>query len=196
MQINSITNTYSSASSSSSSADSLGKDQFLELLVTQLKYQDPLEPMENTEFIAQMAQFSALEQMQNLSQSSEFQKATLMIDKNIKAEVAGDGITQTIYGTVTSVRQAGSNIYLALDNGTEISLDDVDSVLGTNGLYQEALGLVNKAVYVRQYNSNGEVMGVSTATIASVTRADDGTVTLTTKAGDTIGMEDIYALVG
>ena len=46
------------------SAKNLGKDEFLNLLVTQLQYQDPLNPSSDTEFIAQMAQFSSLEQMQ------------------------------------------------------------------------------------------------------------------------------------
>ena len=47
----------------------LDKDAFLRLLTTQLSHQDPLNPMEDREFIAQLAQFSSLEQMQNLNQS-------------------------------------------------------------------------------------------------------------------------------
>lgn len=49
----------------------LGKDSFMELLVAQMSNQNPLEPMENTEFIAQLAQFSSLEQMQNIASGIE-----------------------------------------------------------------------------------------------------------------------------
>ena len=48
--------------------NTLGKDDFLRLLVTQLTYQDPINPISDQEFIAQLAQFSALEQMYNVSQ--------------------------------------------------------------------------------------------------------------------------------
>ncbi len=51
------------------SQKTLGKDEFLKLLITQLKQQDPLSPVQNTEFIAQMAQLTSLEQLQELNKN-------------------------------------------------------------------------------------------------------------------------------
>lgn len=72
------TNTGTTAAKNSN--DELGKDAFLNLLVTQLRYQNPMEPMEDKEFIAQMAQFSSLEQMQemNASMTSTLQQMQYM----------------------------------------------------------------------------------------------------------------------
>lgn len=59
------------ASSTAVAGGSLGKDAFLQLLVTQMQYQDPLDPQDNSEYLAQLAQFSALEQMTNVSEALE-----------------------------------------------------------------------------------------------------------------------------
>jgi|WetSurMetagenome_2_1015567.scaffolds.fasta_scaffold46117_2 flagellar basal-body rod modification protein FlgD len=63
---NSVT---SNASSGTPSSQQIGKSDFLQLLVTQLKHQDPMNPVDNQEFIAQMATFSSLEQLMSINEA-------------------------------------------------------------------------------------------------------------------------------
>ena len=65
----------------------LGKDDFLKLLITQLSNQDPTSPMEDTQFISQMAQFSSLEQMTNMNES--FNKLAAMINSSQATNTLG-----------------------------------------------------------------------------------------------------------
>ena len=96
------TGAYSSTSTSTTKTNNeLGKDEFLKLLVTQLQHQDPLAPMEDTDFIAQMAQFTSLEQMKNMNNSVQITQATSFIGTQV-TWVDSKGAEQT--GIVTSVR--------------------------------------------------------------------------------------------
>ena len=63
----------------------LDKDAFLKILVTQMRYQNPLEPTKDNEFIGQMAQFSSLEQSQNSNKAIRMNSANNMVNKLIKA---------------------------------------------------------------------------------------------------------------
>lgn len=79
----------------------LGKDDFLKLLITQLKYQDPMEPTDNKDFIAQMAQFSSLEQMSNMS--SGFEKMATMQELAFREITVGQAVNM-IGRTVSAVQ--------------------------------------------------------------------------------------------
>ena len=191
MQVSSTTSTQSNTSTQRKTGSTLGKDDFLRLLVTQMQNQDPLNPTEDTEFIAQMAQFTSLEQMQNLVKITQFQQASTMIDKNVKAEVTEDGYTQLVYGRVTSAREIKGEMYLTLYNGIQIKADDILAVLSGDGLWQEAVSYTGEKVYVRQYNSGGYTESVKLVTIKEV-KYENGQINLYTTDGEKYGLEDIW----
>lgn len=78
----------------------LGKDDFLKLLMTQMTHQDPTEPMDNSQFIAQMAQFSSLEQMYNVS--SGFTKMAQIMQSNEAAGTLGKVVELDVEGEQVS----------------------------------------------------------------------------------------------
>jgi len=122
-------NTSASPKNKLSNGD-LGKDQFLTLLVTQLQYQDPLNPASDTEFVAQMAQFSALEQMQNLNTTFNVSQAHSLIDKYVEGVVTNSstGESKAMGGIVKGVKIVNGEPFLVIGKSL-MKVSDVDTVV-------------------------------------------------------------------
>ena len=108
----------------------LDKDAFLQLLVAQLKYQDPTKPVDSSEFLAQTAQFTLVEKFDQLAEadkallaSTQTQTATAMVGKAITWTDA----TGTHSGTVTSVTIANGTPKLRVGQ-VDVPMDTVTSV--------------------------------------------------------------------
>ncbi len=109
----------------------LGKDDFLKLLLTQLSHQDPTSPMDNNEFIAQMAQFSSLEQINNMSNS--FAKMAAMMNSDQAVNSIGKTVEINLGDTTTrgvvDGATRGENPQV-LVNGMYYDLNKISAVYG------------------------------------------------------------------
>jgi flagellar basal-body rod modification protein FlgD len=136
MSLIGIDNVQSAAQTSTqtTSNDELGKDEFLTMLVAQLQYQDPMNPMDSTGFTAQLAQFSSLEQLENINSTLEAMTTHQASNENAMA-------VQFIGKQVTAV---GNMVELGESGSATMSFDlagDAD------------------AVYIKVYNAAGAYVG-------------------------------------
>ncbi len=118
-----------SAGKSSPKAE-LGKDDFLKILITQLQHQDPTNPMQDKEFIAQMAQFSSLEQMTNMS--TQFGKVANLLNSSEAQSLLGKQVEvldgdQALTGKVDQVVRG--EFPLVMVGGTFYDLEQVSKVI-------------------------------------------------------------------
>ena len=136
----------------------LGKDAFLQILITQLQNQDPTSPMDDREFIAQMAQFSSLEQMQNMTKAMEnllisqeetqLMSYTSFIGKEVKwhelTEELDENkkpITNEGTGVITELKFSMGEPIFILADGKELSPGNISSILAS-GTSQETNPIV------------------------------------------------------
>ena len=125
-----VQSTSSSTTTQAKAGGELGKDAFMQLLVTQMQYQDPLNPSDNTQYISQLATFSQLEQMQNISQTTTNSQAFSLVGKNVivKTDSTSNSSSNYITGKVDYVYVSGSTTKLSVD-GKLYSFDQLDTVL-------------------------------------------------------------------
>ena len=143
IQNGSLVETASQASlnSTSSTSGSYSKDDFLQLLVAQMKYQDPLEPTDNTEYITQYATFSQVEQMQNMAASMDLSRASAMVGHLVQVSVEdASGNPKTLEGMVDFVKYENNKAFVSIE-GNLYSADSVTAII--DGEYSVALELGN-----------------------------------------------------
>lgn len=141
----------------------LGKDDFLLLLVTQMKYQDPLQPTDNTEYVAQLAQFSELEYMQNMMDITQHTSAFTLVGKYAYAESTSlTGTTQKEEGLVDFVTMKDGEAYVTI-NGVEFKYDDVIEVRDEMFVIQQKMPSVKEQVITYLHHDPQDVIidGVS-----------------------------------
>ncbi|OIP35401.1 MAG: hypothetical protein AUK27_04450 [Deltaproteobacteria bacterium CG2_30_66_27] len=114
------------------SQKTVGKDEFLRLFVTQLKYQDPLSPMDSAGFTTQLAQFSSLEQLTNLNDGM---KSLLLSQNSLQNAISADligkrvgfegqdagGASAILYGMVTGINFDADKAWFIVDGATKVA---------------------------------------------------------------------------
>jgi flagellar basal-body rod modification protein FlgD len=126
-----VPNTTQAPAGTRKVADELGQDAFMKLLLAQLKNQDPLKPMEDKDFIAQLAQFNSLSQLTQINQALEdlmaqqsIAQGAALIGKTVDG-TADDG--SSVSGVVTGLHVSAGAVTLDVGNG-KLSLSRVRSV--------------------------------------------------------------------
>lgn len=112
----------------------LGQDEFLKILMAQLANQDPMQPMQDTEFIAQMAQFTAVEQMTKVAEEVKLLRQSSgsispeLIDKQVDwTHIAEDGSQTTGSGLVEGIVIKKGLQYVVV-SGKEVPIDEITKV--------------------------------------------------------------------
>jgi len=114
----SLRGTSTTVAGSQHTGATMGKDQFLKLFVAQLKYQDPMNPASNTEFMGQLAQFSAVEQTSNVVASLSLSQSITLIGRTVTYTDAGG---QTRSGVVERVSTS-------MEGAPRLTVDGTDGV--------------------------------------------------------------------
>lgn len=131
MQVNSVR--AGQTSSTTNQSTSLGKNDFLKLLVAQFQNQDPLSPTDTSHFMSQLSQLGSLEELQNLrssfdsfASSNSFVGATALIGKKVIFQDSAPGTEQS--GVVEGVEVVDDSVHVYV-NGQALAVDEILAVV-------------------------------------------------------------------
>jgi flagellar basal-body rod modification protein FlgD len=161
MTINSIGSEPSyTSSSTSASQTTLGKDEFLHLLVTQLQNQDPLNPMDSTAFTAQLAEFSSLEQLHNVNTNLEALQVTQAGIENSQAVTYIGKQVMASGQTVQMADGEAQNLHFTLGRDAAAIYINLYNAAGqyVRGIEEGARAAGNQAVRWDGADSNGNIL--------------------------------------
>ena len=185
-------NVQSSAKSSGSTNNVLGQDDFMKLLVAQMQAQDPLDPMDSSDFSAQLAQFSALEQMRKVNTNIEnLIQVQGSINNNMAVNLIGKSIVAPGNNLTISNGQPDVISYELGKNATSVTISIHDS--GNNLV----ASIVNGAETVGTHNytwngknSNGKILpnGNYTFQVSAVGASGSPVVTRTLQNSKVTGI--------
>ena len=181
--------------------DELGKDAFLQLLVAQMKYQDPLDPQDNSEYIAELANFSALEQMTNVNSNLESLATTINnIDTSVLVGQLSSMIGKGVNWTTTTTTQAddgtissNTNTYSGVIQGVSLSSGSPTVIANSNGVnYRVAISDIDNVfdiVDATEQNASATTNAANTNAGTNTTATADttGNVALTDALNDVFG---------
>ena len=163
----------------------MGKDDFLKLLAAQLRHQDPLNPQNDSEFASQLAQFSSLEQMQNMNASLEAMtsmQSYSLVGKFVLADAVIDGIRQEIPGVVDSVFTRNGQTFAQIGEfvvpiSSIREVFDTSNILTTEMLQQTSTNLIGRTIIatVDGRDIEGVVSRVLVDKGIMMAQIDDGT---------------------
>lgn len=159
----STSSVYQPSTPPANPGSSLKSEDFINLLITQLKNQDPMQPMKNEDLLQQVSQIGTLQSQNALQQSlsdmvlqNQISNASAMIGRKVSGL---DGTGEEINGVVTTVRVVDKKVVLELDNGKQLPLSRVTDVA---------------AARVAQAGGTGSNAGTGSTTAASIASATDG----------------------
>ena len=164
-----VENQNATSATKEKSGNQLDKEDFLNLLVAEMQYQDPLEPSTNTDYVAQLATFSQVEASTNMVTAMEGSEANALVGKEVIMQVTSSttGDTNFISGPVDYVQREGSNVYLSV-NGALYNIDDLYSVMDSD--YMSAYNNASDFSKMMSMLPNSKTIDLSYATAVSQVR--------------------------